>query len=293
MFEAYAKIPMVILGFQFLEKQEKVLLSILINQKNVYRSKSKEFTINKGRLQMYMGMQSRGIIKIVNEKLEPKKFVENFGESGTDFYVELSDWGVNPLILYTSAVMESMKLKRQQFTRKSENDAWEILSRITQEEVMNNVTSLEDANRLVSTKLANIQTIQAVQQDGKFSIKILCEIAEIPRSSYYKWLNRKPSVRELENQRLTKAMISLHEKVGGIYGYRRLTLHLCKETEQQINHKRIQRLMQLQGIQSVTRRRKRKKYTASTPQHVAENLLNREFTATKPNEKWVTDVTEF
>ncbi len=62
--------------------------------------------------------------------------------------------------MYTSAVMESMKLKRQQFTRKSENDAWEILSRITQEEVMNNVISLEDANRLVSTKLANIQTIQ-------------------------------------------------------------------------------------------------------------------------------------
>ncbi|MGO4692666.1 IS3 family transposase [Paenibacillus sp. 2TAB26] len=82
--------------------------------------------------------------------------------------------------------------------------------------------------------------IQAVQQDGQFSIKILCEIAEIPRSSYYKWLNRKPSVRELENQKLTRAMISLHEKVGGIYGYRRLTLHLCKETERQINHKRIQ-----------------------------------------------------
>ncbi|MGO4699588.1 IS3 family transposase [Paenibacillus sp. 2TAB26] len=135
--------------------------------------------------------------------------------------------------------------------------------------------------------------MQAVRQDGQFSIKTLCEIAEIPRSSYYKWLNRKPSVRELENQKLTKAMFSLHEKVGGIYGYRRLKLHLCKETKQKINHKRIQRLMRLQGIQSVIRRRKRKKYAASTPQHVAENLLNREFTATKPNEKWVTDVTEF
>jgi transposase InsO family protein len=45
------------------------------------------------------------------------------------------------------------------------------------------------------------------------------------------------------------------------------------------------------GIQSVIRR-KRKRYIYSPPQHVAENKLNREFTSTKPNEKWVTDVTE-
>lgn len=50
--------------------------------------------------------------------------------------------------------------------------------------------------------------------------------------------------------------------------------------------------MKLQGIQSVIRR-KRKKYVTSAPQQVAENLLNREFSAEKPNEKWVTDVTEF
>lgn len=130
-------------------------------------------------------------------------------------------------------------------------------------------------------------------QEELISIQILCEIAEIPRSSYYKWLNRKPSAHELENRSLTEAMISIHEKVGGIYGYRRLTLHLCKETQQQVNHKRIQRLMALQGIQSVIRRRKRHKYVASKPQHVAENLLTREFSATKSNEKWVTDVTEF
>jgi putative transposase len=123
-------------------------------------------------------------------------------------------------------------------------------------------------------------------------VQVLCEIAKIPRSSYYKWLNRKPSARELENQQLIDAMISLYEKVGGIYGYRRLTLHLCRQTEQRINHKRVQRLMKLKGIQSVIRRKK-KKYARSTPQQVAENLLNREFYAKAPNEKWVTDVTEF
>src|SRR5690606_40832154 len=58
------------------------------------------------------------------------------------------------------------------------------------------------------------------------------------------------------------------------------------------NHKRIFRLMNITGIQSVIRR-KRPQYQRSTPQHITDNVLNREFTAEKPNEKWVTDVTEF
>ncbi|WAA08836.1 IS3 family transposase [Fervidibacillus albus] len=58
------------------------------------------------------------------------------------------------------------------------------------------------------------------------------------------------------------------------------------------NHKRIYRLMKIAGIQTVIRR-KETTFNRSKPQHVAENILNREFSAGKPNEKWVTDVTEF
>ncbi|MUG74116.1 IS3 family transposase [Paenibacillus validus] len=134
--------------------------------------------------------------------------------------------------------------------------------------------------------------IEAVQQEGSFSVKLLCDIAQIPRSSYYKWLSRKPSPRELENQHLTDVMMVLYEKVEKIFGYRQLTLHMRQKTKQRINHKRVLRLMRLKGIQSVIRRKK-KKYVRSTPQQVAENLLNRKFRAEVPNEKWVTDVTEF
>jgi putative transposase len=123
-------------------------------------------------------------------------------------------------------------------------------------------------------------------------VQLLCEIARIPRSSYYKWLNRKPSSREMENRHLMDVMTSLYEKVSGIYGYRRLTLHMRRQTDKQINHKRVQRLMKIKGIQSVIRR-KSKKYKRSTPQQVADNLLNRKFHAKVPNEKWLTDVTEF
>lgn len=62
--------------------------------------------------------------------------------------------------------------------------------------------------------------------------------------------------------------------------------------EETLNHKRIYRLMKLAGLRSVIRVKK-KRYKPSAPQHVAENVLNHEFTAEKPNEKWVTDVTEF
>lgn len=130
-----------------------------------------------------------------------------------------------------------------------------------------------------------------MQQTTGFSIQLLCEVANIPRSSYYKWLNREISAQEQENERIANAMILLYEKVEGIFGYRQLTLHLRRQLGQTINHKRIYRLMKLMGIQSVIRR-KRKGYVKSTPEQVAENLLNRKFTAQKSNEKWVTDVTE-
>jgi len=136
------------------------------------------------------------------------------------------------------------------------------------------------------------RTIEGIRQEGTFSMKLLCEIAGIPRSSYYKWRSSKPSYREQENVELTHVMMSIYEKVERTFGYRQLTLHMRRQTGKMINQKRVYRLMKVKGIQSVIRRKK-KKYTSSIPQQVAENVLDRKFTADAPNEKWVTDVTEF
>ena len=105
-------------------------------------------------------------------------------------------------------------------------------------------------------------------------------------------MNRTPSLRELENKEIIDQMMDIHEKVEGIYGYRRMKLNINRRFNRNYNHKRIYRLMKVARIESVIRR-KRKKYRRSNPEHIADNLLNREFTAEKPNEKWVTDVTEF
>lgn len=71
-----------------------------------------------------------------------------------------------------------------------------------------------------------------------------------------------------------------------------MKMNVNRRLNRRYNPKRIYRLMKIAGIQSVIRK-KRKAYIKSTPQYIAENILNREFTADNPNEKWVTDVTEF
>lgn len=121
-------------------------------------------------------------------------------------------------------------------------------------------------------------------------------MALICRAAFYKWRQRKPSEREYLNRDLVKAIHLLNSQVNGIFGYRQMTMTINRKrqlmNEPKVNEKRIYRLMRQEGIQAVIRR-KRKRYTKSPANHVAENVLNREFTAEKPNEKWCTDVTEF
>jgi putative transposase len=88
------------------------------------------------------------------------------------------------------------------------------------------------------------------------------------------------------------SMIQLYTEVQGIYGYRRMTMNINRKLKKQYNYKRIYRLMRSINMKSVIRK-KRKNYVPSTPQITAENLLNRRFQADKPNQKWLTDVTEF
>lgn len=134
--------------------------------------------------------------------------------------------------------------------------------------------------------------IKTVSKVKKYPIVILCEILEISRSGYYKWLNGKKSKRELQNERLRNFIFNSYEERKGILGYRQMAIKIRRELEININLKRVYRLMKQLGLKSVCRRR-RKRYIKSTPAITAENILNREFKATYINKKWLTDVTEF
>lgn len=133
--------------------------------------------------------------------------------------------------------------------------------------------------------------IKELNQEEKLPIEFLCDIAQVSRAAYYKWKKRKLSARETMNRDIISQMRALQEKVSGIYGYRRMTLNLNRTMNKPLNHKRIYRLMGIAKLQSVIRKKK-KRYPRSSPQHTTENVLNRDFSASKPNEKWVTDVTE-
>lgn len=71
-----------------------------------------------------------------------------------------------------------------------------------------------------------------------------------------------------------------------------MRMMLTRLVDYPINHKRIERLMDIHNLQSKLRRKKRINYRKSKPEEVQENILSRNFQATKPNEKWVTDITE-
>jgi putative transposase len=107
--------------------------------------------------------------------------------------------------------------------------------------------------------------------------------------AFYAYLNRPKSKREIENEKLLEKIREIHKRSHGIYGYPNITKELEKHGAPSKN--RVYRLMRKNGIKSKTVR----KFKATTDSNhslpVAENLLNREFTAEKPNQKWVSDIT--
>jgi putative transposase len=90
---------------------------------------------------------------------------------------------------------------------------------------------------------------------------------------------------------LKTKIIEIYHTHKGRYGYRRITLELRK-TQLLINHKTVQRLMNILGLKSMVRMKKYQSYKGKVGK-VAPNVLKRDFNASKPCTKWVTDVTEF
>lgn len=113
---------------------------------------------------------------------------------------------------------------------------------------------------------------------------------EVSRSGYYKWLRRPESNRERQHKEWTEQVKEVYDQSRQLYGSPKVTERLHQKGIS-ISRRTVTRIMKENGIRSKTV----KKYKATTnSKHslpVQENVLNREFTASKPNEKWVTDIT--
>ena len=132
--------------------------------------------------------------------------------------------------------------------------------------------------------------VQELHSDG-YSISEICDILDLNRSSYYKWTHRTKSSSELENEALLHDIGMIYAEHNGTDGYRRIADEYNETHEKKYNLKRFYRLVHIVGLLAIIRR-KRPAYQRSTPEVTAENILNRDFTATAVNEKWCTDVTE-
>ncbi len=130
------------------------------------------------------------------------------------------------------------------------------------------------------------------QQRANYPISMRCELLEVSRSGFNASRARKPSEREQSDAGLVDVIRRRQRVHRGSYGRRRMSIELSELFAQPINHKRVARLMHKHGLQSHKRRRFRVVTTDSKHAHpVAPNVLNRNFSATAPNQKWLTDLT--
>ena len=123
----------------------------------------------------------------------------------------------------------------------------------------------------------------------EFKLEALLKYAEVTRSTFYYQLNR---IKEPDKYKEIKEEITaIYHENKGRYGYRRITLELHNRGFI-INHKTVRRLMKELELQCFVRAQKYKSYKGEVGK-ICDNLLNREFETKEPNQKWVTDVTEF
>ena len=120
-------------------------------------------------------------------------------------------------------------------------------------------------------------------------LAILLEIARLPKATYYYHRKNQKSVDKYA-QAKTEIQSIFHENKGR-YGYRRITDEL-RNRGFRLNHKTVQRLMKELDLVCRVRMKKYRSYKGEVGK-IADNELNREFRAEKPNQKWVTDVTQF
>ncbi|MFB5197374.1 IS3 family transposase [Neobacillus sp. KR4-4] len=125
-----------------------------------------------------------------------------------------------------------------------------------------------------------------------YPVSLLCKFAGVSRSGYYKWLKRKHNItlKKVEDEYLQALIMECYNEVNGIYGYYRVKYWLFRKYGIAVNHKRVYRLMKKLGIRAKIRR-KRGNYKKGKENIVVSNILNREFTASDINQKWVTDIT--
>ena len=128
-------------------------------------------------------------------------------------------------------------------------------------------------------------------ENAYFPVSKLCQVLGVSRGGFYAWKRRPASARRQEDERLKVLVKEAHVQGRQKYGSPRIH-HALKKQAVRISRKRVIRLMQEEGIVGAVRRRYRCTTNSQHDMPVAANLLDRQFRADGPNQRWVGDTTE-
>ena len=133
-------------------------------------------------------------------------------------------------------------------------------------------------------------SIKECHEKFGYPVEESCHILDVSRSAYYKWLRGDCGER---TRKIASVIEEIHNEDSS-KGYRRIRDDLEEYHSIKVNDKRVLRICRALNVKSTIKYKKQGcTRNADSPQYIAENILNRIFTANAPNEKWLTDVTEF
>jgi putative transposase len=123
-----------------------------------------------------------------------------------------------------------------------------------------------------------------------FPVATMCRLLRVSTSGFYAWRDRPPSVRRQRDTSLGRQIAVSHARSDGTYGAPRIREDL-REDGERVGQKRVARLMRDAGLQGVSRRRGTRTTSRGAVETSATDLVQRDFTATHPDQLWVADIT--
>jgi transposase InsO family protein len=125
----------------------------------------------------------------------------------------------------------------------------------------------------------------------EYPVRVCCCVLEVSRAGYYAWLRRPQSLRRRRQEELAVKIQAVHRENRGVYGSPRIHQSLVNQGEK-VCRNTVAKVMKAQQIQAKTGRKFIPRTTDSKHcQPVAENLLDRQFTAALPDRRWTVDIT--
>ena len=126
---------------------------------------------------------------------------------------------------------------------------------------------------------------------AEYPVRRQCRVLEVAESGYYAWLRAQPSARQQADEQLLGAIQAIYQQHRRLYGSPRIHAELKKQGWS-CSRKRVARLMRQAHLASVRQGHRRHQTSDSKhPYAVATNVLDRQFEAQRPNQKWVADMT--